>query len=145
MYTILIDVLDRPILLSLLVILLMGCLFAMVGMWMTLQFRWVQIQYPAVVLAFERQVVTASVPLSAAIITMGISSLVEEADVPYYVAALLCLLYQQLGRPLMSSFHSTKVQRSYGGTITPPPKEAIVQVSHRDLNTHKVSRSADEF
>jgi hypothetical protein len=130
LYTLIMEGLERPVALSLLLALLMGALFLLVGMWLTLQFRWVQLQYPAVVLAFERQVITAAMPVGTAVQAIGISSLVDAPNVPYWVAALMCLLYHQLGRPLVSSFHSGKQERSYGGAEAAPPAAAIIQVGN---------------
>ncbi|MEW5314894.1 MAG: hypothetical protein WDW38_006356 [Sanguina aurantia] len=41
------------------------------GMWASLQFRWIQIQYPAVALGFERAVLTASLPVAAVFHVLG--------------------------------------------------------------------------
>jgi hypothetical protein len=51
--------------LTVLLMLVCGALMMVTGMWLTLQFRFIQMQYPAVVLAFERQVLTASLPVAA--------------------------------------------------------------------------------
>jgi len=56
---------SRPPMLTALLILVCGGLLMITGMWLTLQFRFIQMQYPAVVLAFERQVLTASLPIAA--------------------------------------------------------------------------------
>lgn len=56
---------SRPPMLTALLILVCGGLLMITGMWLTLQFRFIQMQYPAVVLAFERQVLTASLPVAA--------------------------------------------------------------------------------
>lgn len=56
---------SRPLVLTVLLMLVCGALLMVTGMWLTLQFRFIQMQYPAVVLAFERQVLTASIPVAA--------------------------------------------------------------------------------
>jgi hypothetical protein len=118
---------NRPPLLSVLLIFACGALMMITGMWITVQFRFVQMQYPAVVLAFERQVLTASLPIAAVMQAIGIAAVTELGDVPYYLAAVLCLLYHMLGRPLESSFHQTKAGRAIGG-VSATPTDAIVQV-----------------
>jgi hypothetical protein len=85
-------------------------------------------QHPAVVLAFERQVMTASLPVAGVVMTLGIGALTDAADAPYYLAALLCALYAAMARPLVSSFHGGRGARSIGGAAPPPPREALVQV-----------------
>lgn len=56
---------SRSPVLTVLLMLVSGALLMVTGMWLTLQFRFIQMQYPAVVLAFERQVLTASIPVAA--------------------------------------------------------------------------------
>lgn len=97
------------------------------GMWLTVQFRFIQMQHPAVVLAFERQVLTASLPVAAVMQAVGIAAVTDLGDVPYYLCAILCLMYYVLARPLESSFHQSKVGRTIGGQ-TATPADAIVQV-----------------
>lgn len=118
----------RPLLLSLLLVLMTGATHALTGMWLTLQFRFIQMQYPAVVLAFERQVLTAALPVAGVMQAIGIAALVDLGDMPYYTAALLCGLYTLLGRPLESSFHAAKGGRTVGGVASASPPEAVVQV-----------------
>jgi hypothetical protein len=96
----------RPWILTAATILTLGALFVLAGMWATLQFQWIQMRYPAVAVVFERQVITASIPVAAVVQTVGMASLVEVADVPYYMAGVLLVLYSALARPLVSSFHA---------------------------------------
>ncbi|KAF8058100.1 hypothetical protein HT031_005760 [Scenedesmus sp. PABB004] len=118
----------RPPALTLLVVLLSGALLSLAGMWLTLQFRFIQMQYPAVVLAFERLVLTAALPVAAGMHAVGIAALTELSDVPYYLSAALCGAYHLLGRPLESSFHAAKAGRAIGGGGgAPPPPDAVVQ------------------
>jgi hypothetical protein len=105
----------RPWLLTGASIVMLGALFVLSGMWATLQFKWIQMQYPAVAVVFERQVVTASLPVAAVVQAIGIASLVDVAEVPYYLAAVLTVLYHALGRPLASSFHAGRPAASLGG------------------------------
>lgn len=118
---------NRPAVLSLLITFMTGALLTITGMWITVQFRFIQMQYPAVVLAFERQVLTASLPIAAVMQAVGIAAVTELGDVPYYLCAVLCMLYFVLGRPLESSFHQSKAGRAIGGKAA-VTAEAIVQV-----------------
>ena len=77
----------------------------LVGMWVSLQFKWIQMQYPAVAVVFERVLVTGSLPIAAVMHTLALALVVTEpGEVPFYLAASLTLLYVLLGRPLASSF-----------------------------------------
>jgi hypothetical protein len=84
-------------------------------------------QHPAIVLAFERQVITASLPVAAVVQAMGVAAVTDAGDVPYYLAALLAALYGAMGRPLVSSFHQARPTRSFGGAAS-VPRDALVQV-----------------
>eukprot|EP00879_Flechtneria_rotunda_P012843 GHRR01013409.1.p1 GENE.GHRR01013409.1~~GHRR01013409.1.p1 ORF type:complete len:1004 (+),score=317.90 GHRR01013409.1:346-3357(+) len=117
---------NRPIMMSLLLSLMSGALLMLTGMWLTVQFRFIQMQYPAVVLAFERQVLTATLPVAAVMHAIGIAAVTELGDVPYYICAALCLMYHFLARPLESSFHQPKAGRAIGG-VTRSAAEAVVQ------------------
>jgi hypothetical protein len=78
------------------------------GLWATLQFKWIQLQYPAVVLAFEKLLLTGCIPVAAAVITWGLAAGVGMSNAPFFLATILCGLYFLFGRPLPSSFHSSK-------------------------------------
>lgn len=78
------------------------------GLWATLQFKWVQLQYPAVVLAFEKLLLTGCVPVAASVLTWGLASGVGMSNSPYFLGAILCGLYFLFGRPLPSSFQAVK-------------------------------------
>lgn len=67
-----------------------------------------QLQYPAVVLAFEKLLLTGCIPVGGAVITWGLASGVGMSNAPYFLAAILCGLYFLLARPLPSSFQSVK-------------------------------------
>jgi len=63
---------------------------------------------------------------------IGIAALSDMGDVPYYLCAVLCGLYQVLAQPLESSFHQQlKAARAIGGGSAATPSEAIVQVRVR--------------
>ncbi|GFR52565.1 hypothetical protein Agub_g15155, partial [Astrephomene gubernaculifera] len=118
---------DAPVLLQLFMIFATLFLSALTGMWASLQFKWLQMQYPAAAIYFERCVLTASLPLAAVLHTLGLATFVPYSDVPYYLAVLLVALYYLLGRPLMSSFYNVKAgPAALGGGPAVGP-EAVVQ------------------
>lgn len=97
----------------------MSTSFILVGLWITLQFKFVSLHYPAVAIACERLLVTASLPLVAIVHTMGLATLVNYSDIPYYLFVILSTLYYLLGRPLQSSFYLTsKTSTSIGGSTS---------------------------
>lgn len=113
------------------VVLYVACLFVafefmfLVGVWATVQFRWMQLENPAVVLAMER-VLFACVPFTAATIqTWGVVTAVGMTNAPYYLMVFLFELYWLFALPLPSSFR-VKSERSYGGQFS---EEALIQGS----------------
>jgi hypothetical protein len=97
---------DLPLIIALAVS--MSASAALAGMWVSLQFKWMQMQYPAVAIMFERILITGATPLASIMHTLALALVVEAADVPFFLAASMCLLYFLLGRPLTSSFSNSK-------------------------------------
>lgn len=94
----------------------MAAVVTLTGIWVSLQFKWIQMQYPAVAIVFERILVTGAMPIAAIMHSLALALVVEAADIPYFLAASLCGLYYSLGRPLASSFSNAKAaQVAIGG------------------------------
>ncbi|GLC46128.1 hypothetical protein PLESTB_001193000 [Pleodorina starrii] len=118
---------DAPVALQICMIFSMLFLSVLTGMWASLQFKWLQMQYPAAAIYFERCVLTASLPLAGVVHCLGLATFVPYSDVPYYLAVVLVALYYMLGRPLMSSFYNVKAgPAALGGGPAVGP-EAVVQ------------------
>ena len=66
------------------------------GVWATLQFKWIQLQYPVVCLAFERLLFAATPPVAAMILAWGTLAAVGPSHAPFYQAAVLS------GEPLVA-------------------------------------------
>ena len=96
---------------------------ASAGVWCTLQFRFVQLQYPSLALAFEQLVLAVSMPLGAAIQTWGVVAAVGASPAAFYLAALLAAMYFTLAVPLQSSFHKEDTSGAAVGAVLPmsPP------------------------
>ena len=62
-----------PALLALGLVMTMGAVSVLSGMWVTLQFKWIALQYPAVTMVFERSVVTAALPVAAVMHMLGLA------------------------------------------------------------------------
>lgn len=74
------------------------------GVWATLQFAWIQLQYPVVVLAFEKMLLTTAFTVSAMVTAWGFLAALGASHAPFYLAPALCGLYGLLARPLTTSF-----------------------------------------
>ena len=104
-----------PIVLSLLILLSSMNLVFLSGVWVSLQFRWLQLEHPFVVLSLER-ILFACCPLVAlSIVTWGVIAAVGATSAPYYLLPLQCGLYWVFSIPRESSFHATKKNPRYGG------------------------------
>lgn len=107
-----------PALLSLCVAFVSAITLFLTGVWATLQFKWVQVQYPVVVLAFEKLVLGCCLPVAAVLDTYGLVSAVGATAAPFYLAPVLCVLYYLCALPLPSSFHAIKPSVATGGKGT---------------------------
>ncbi len=91
-------------------------LLFLVGTWTTLQYRWVQRQYPAVVMAFEKMLMTGCVPVGGSLLSWGLITNSGIASAPFLSSVVLCVMYASFCRPLPSSFGQAYSGRS-GATI----------------------------
>ena len=85
---------------------------------MTLQFKWIQLQYPAVVMAFERLLLAGCVPVGSVVITWGLLPASGVSAAPYFLAVALCALYYLCSLPLPSSFQLASRRASAGGELS---------------------------
>lgn len=92
---------------------------ASAGVWCTLQFRFVQLQYPSLALAFEQLVLAVSMPLGAAIQTWGVVAAVGASPAAFYLGALLAAMYFALAVPLQSSFYKEDTTGAAVGAVLP--------------------------
>lgn len=73
-------------------------------MWATLQFAWIQLQYPVVVLAFEKMLISTAFTVATMVTAWGLLAALGASHAPFYLAPALCGLYVLLARPLSTSF-----------------------------------------
>lgn len=75
----------------------------LIGVWCSLQFKWIQMENPSIVLALER-LLFACVPLAAStLLTWATVSAVGMASASYYLMAFNCVLYWLYSLPRPSS------------------------------------------
>ncbi|CAI5999624.1 unnamed protein product [Closterium sp. NIES-65] len=97
-----------PVPLSLLVLLSSVNLVFLCGVWVSLQFRWLHLEHPFVVLTLER-LLFACTPLTAvAIVTWGLVASVGIVYAPYYLVPVLFALFWLFSLPAPSSFRAAK-------------------------------------
>eukprot|EP00798_Chlamydomonas_sp_ICE-L_P021510 gene21510-28493_t len=105
-------------------------------MWISLQFRWIQATYPAITIIFERAVLTASLPVAAVMYSLGLASIVDSSDVPYYLAVLLAVMYYSVGRPLPSSYHAAPAADPKIGGGGLGKKERVMMETRSTVQSH---------
>ncbi|KAG1331622.1 hypothetical protein COCNU_02G015900 [Cocos nucifera] len=87
----------------------------LVGVWVSLQFRWIQIENPSVVLALER-LLFACIPVAVpAVFTWAVVSALGMANAAYYFMAFSCVFYWLFSLPRSSSFRSGKQDPAAAG------------------------------
>lgn len=100
-------------------------LMFLIGVWVSLQFKWLQLENPSVVLALER-LLFACIPFTACTIqTWGVVASVGMTNAPYYCMIFLFELYWLFALPRPSSFRM-KNERSFGGQYA---EEALISGS----------------
>eukprot|EP00850_Spirogloea_muscicola_P017425 SM000149S01360 [mRNA] locus=s149:280764:287589:- [translate_table: standard] len=104
-----------PLALSGLVLFTCLHLIFLCGIWASLQFRWLQLEQPAVVLALERLLFACCPLVAAAIQTWGVIAAAGVAAAPFYLMPILFGLYWLFSLPRPSSFRA-KAERGHGGS-----------------------------
>lgn len=89
----------------------------LIGTWASLQFKWIQIENPSIVLALER-LLFACLPFTASVIfTWATVSAVGMNNAAYYLMAFNCIFYWLYSIPRASSFKSKQEVKYHGGEI----------------------------
>ncbi|KAL9668523.1 hypothetical protein QQ045_006057 [Rhodiola kirilowii] len=95
----------------------------LIGVWASLQFRWIQIENPSIVVALER-LLFACVPVAAStIFTWATISAVGMANASYYLMGFSCAFYWIYSIPRISSFKSKGESGYHGGQV---PDEILI-------------------
>lgn len=79
-----------------------------------MQFKFLQLQYPTIAVAFERLLLAVALPLGAAVQTWGVVAAVGASAAAYYLAVLLGLMYYALVLPQPSSFFKPQAGHGIG-------------------------------
>ncbi|XP_047313377.1 uncharacterized protein LOC124916672 [Impatiens glandulifera] len=89
----------------------------LIGVWASLQFKWIQIEYPTVVLALER-LLFACVPFTASVLfTWATVSAVGMNHSSYYLMVFQCVFYWLFSIPRVSSFKLKQEAGYHGGEV----------------------------
>lgn len=107
---------ERPVVLSALILLTGNFVGFVGGVWGSLQFRWLLIKHPPIVLALERVLFAVTPLVATPIVTWGIIAAVGIANASFYLTALLFGFYWVFSLPTPTSFRA-KADKAYGGAI----------------------------
>ncbi|CAK9324525.1 unnamed protein product [Citrullus colocynthis] len=89
----------------------------LIGAWASLQFKWIQIENPSIVLALER-LLFACVPFAASsLFTWATISAVGMLNASYYLMVFNCIFYWLYSIPRLSSFKNKQEAKFHGGEI----------------------------
>ena len=102
-------------------------LFALVGFWATIQFKWVQAQHPGATLALEKLVMTTAPLASLVVVSHGLIAAVGSGQAPFYAMAWSILLHNVFyGSPKQSSFVKGRGGRGRNETNAVERSDAMV-------------------
>lgn len=92
----------------------------LVGVWASLQFKWIQIEYPTIVLALERLLFACTPCVASALFTWATVSAVgmgPNGSSSYYLMVFTCLFYWLYSIPRISSFKLRQGVSYIGGQV----------------------------
>ncbi|XP_021746117.1 uncharacterized protein LOC110711985 [Chenopodium quinoa] len=92
----------------------------LVGVWSSLQFKWVQIENPSTVLALEKLLFACVPVVAASIFTWATVSAIGMSNSSYYLMCFSCVFYWLFSLPRPSSFkseHEAGSRRYHGGEL----------------------------
>ncbi|KAF6143632.1 hypothetical protein GIB67_012431 [Kingdonia uniflora] len=95
----------------------------MIGVWVSLQFKWIQIENPSIVLALERLLFACLPITSSALFTWATISAVGMVNASYYLMIFSCLFYWLFSIPRVSSYKSKLEVAYHGGEV---PDENLI-------------------
>nr|POE85871.1 hypothetical protein CFP56_18219 [Quercus suber] len=110
----------------------------LIGVWSSLQFKWIQIENPSIVLALER-LLFASVPFAAAsLFTWATVSAVGMSNAAYYLMAFNCIFYWLYSIPRISSFASKNDAKYHGGELYASTRGALWWITKNPNQLHSI-------
>ncbi|KAJ0573228.1 hypothetical protein HanRHA438_Chr06g0263971 [Helianthus annuus] len=107
---------------------LLGCCvcgFAsfLIGVWASLQFKWIQIEFPTIVLAFERILFACTPVIGSVLFSWATVSAVGMMNASYYYMVFNCVFYWLYSIPRVSSFKMKQEVSYHGGEV---PDDSLV-------------------
>ncbi|CAN4090242.1 unnamed protein product [Withania somnifera] len=89
----------------------------LIGVWVSLQFKWLQIEYPTIVLALERLLFACCPVIGSTIFTWATVSALGMVNAAYYLMVFNCIFYWLFSTPRVSSFKVKQDGSYHGGNV----------------------------
>nr|XP_016443743.1 PREDICTED: uncharacterized protein LOC107769077 [Nicotiana tabacum] len=89
----------------------------LIGVWVSLQFKWIQIEYPTIVLALERLLFACCPIIASTVFTWATVSAVGMVNAAYYLMVFNCIFYWLFAVPRLSSFKLKQEVSYHGGRV----------------------------
>ncbi|KAM0987870.1 hypothetical protein ACFX13_012123 [Malus domestica] len=89
----------------------------LIGVWVSLQFKWIQIENPSIVLALERLLFACLPFAGSSLFTWATISAVGMTNASYYLMSFSCLFYYLYCIPRISSFKTKQDSKYHGGEV----------------------------
>ncbi|KAJ9549441.1 hypothetical protein OSB04_021984 [Centaurea solstitialis] len=89
----------------------------LIGVWASLQFKWIQIEYPTIVLALERLLFACIPFIGSVLFSWATVSAVGMVNASYYHMTFNCFFYWLYSVPRVSSFKLKQEVSYHGGEV----------------------------
>ncbi|XP_071692494.1 uncharacterized protein [Rutidosis leptorrhynchoides] len=89
----------------------------LIGVWASLQFKWIQIEYPTIVLALERLLFACIPFVGSVLFSWATVSAVGMVNAAYYHMTFNCIFYWLYSIPRVSSFKLKQEVSYHGGEV----------------------------
>ncbi|KAG6426678.1 hypothetical protein SASPL_110905 [Salvia splendens] len=95
----------------------------LIGVWASLQFKWMQIEHPTIVLALERLLFVCVPLIASTLFTWATVSAVGMWNAAYYLMVFNCIFYWLYSVPRVSSFKLKQEVNFHGGEV---PEDSFI-------------------
>ncbi|CAH9121911.1 unnamed protein product [Cuscuta epithymum] len=95
----------------------------LIGVWASLQFKWIQIENPTIVMALERLLFACIPVIASSMFTWATVSAVGIINAAYYLMVFNCIFYWLFSIPRVSSFKMKQDVSYHGGEV---PSDSLI-------------------
>ncbi|KAL7135244.1 hypothetical protein ABFS83_11G080400 [Erythranthe nasuta] len=107
----------------------------LIGVWVSLQFKWILIEYPTIVVALERLLFACVPIIASALFAWATVSAVGMINAAYYLMVFNCIFYWLYSIPRVSSFKLKQEVSYHGGEV---PEDSFI-LGHLESCVHTLN------